>query len=278
MTTKTYESGLLLDLFPYIRIGNGPRPLLVIPGAEVDNAEPGRIIMQSMRIGFARFAREHTVYIVNRRRALPTGYTTRDMAADYVRVLEAIGPAHVMGFSTGGLIAQHVAALAPELIDRLVLVVTGARLSDNGRRLAEHWRQLASDDRWIELVTAMSETLVVGATGKRLLRGYMRLFGPLIVKPPQYPADFVVTMNAVLLHDTTALLPTLRTPTLLIGGSLDPFFSTSLLQETAALIPDAELNVYEGAGHGLMKRHKRRFENDVLRFLSPTIAPVWHSA
>jgi hypothetical protein len=27
-----HTAGLLLDEFPYIRIGNGPRPLLIIPG------------------------------------------------------------------------------------------------------------------------------------------------------------------------------------------------------------------------------------------------------
>jgi hypothetical protein len=30
-------AGLLLDAFPYLRIGSGPRPLLIIPGAEANN-------------------------------------------------------------------------------------------------------------------------------------------------------------------------------------------------------------------------------------------------
>jgi pimeloyl-ACP methyl ester carboxylesterase len=40
-------------------------------------------------------------------------------------------------------------------------------------------------------------------------------------------------------------------PTLIIGGSEDPFFSESLLRETAEKIPDATLHVYEGVGHGV---------------------------
>jgi pimeloyl-ACP methyl ester carboxylesterase len=133
---------------------------------------------------------------------------------------------------------------------------------------------LARAGQWIELYSAMSETLVTGALSKRIIRGGMRVFGRALVRPPQDADDFIATMSAALRHDTTALLPTLRVPTLVIGGSADPFFPTPLLRETAALIPDAQLKVYQGAGHGLMKRYKRRFEDDVLAFLAPASAAV----
>ena len=94
MTEDTFNNtaGLLLDEFPYIRIGNGPRPLLIIPGAEVNNAEPGFLTRQAMRAAFSRFARDHSVYIVHRKRGLPAGYSTAAMAEDYTRVLRAITP------------------------------------------------------------------------------------------------------------------------------------------------------------------------------------------
>jgi pimeloyl-ACP methyl ester carboxylesterase len=275
---SSFASGLLIDEFPYIRIGTGPRTLLIIPGAEVNNAEPGFLMRQTMRVAFSRFARDHSVYIVHRKRALPASYSTAEMAADYARVLRAITPsgetAHIIGFSTGGLIAQHLAAHSPELIERLVLAVTGVRLSPEGRGLVEQWRALAQAQQWVELTTAMSEVLVTGEASKRLLRGFMRLFGSLIVAPPQHPNDFIVTMEADLAHDTSALLPTLRMPTLVLAGDLDPFFPTALLEETAELIPNSVLKVYAGAGHGLTKTHKRRFEDDVLAFLTPAAAPL----
>jgi pimeloyl-ACP methyl ester carboxylesterase len=55
-------------------------------------------------------------------------------------------------------------------------------------------------------------------------------------------------------------------PTLIIGGSEDPFFSESLLRESAEKIPDATLPIYEGVGHGVPKERKRRYENDILAF------------
>jgi pimeloyl-ACP methyl ester carboxylesterase len=95
----------------------------------VNNAEPGFLNQQTMRVSFSRFTRAHSVYIVHRKRGLPATYSIADMAADYARVLRAITPsaeaAHVIGLSTGGLIAQHLAAHSPVLIERLVLVVSG---------------------------------------------------------------------------------------------------------------------------------------------------------
>jgi pimeloyl-ACP methyl ester carboxylesterase len=58
------------------------------------------------------------------------------------------------------------------------------------------------------------------------------------------------------------------TPVDEIGGSEDPFFSESLLRESAEKIPAAELRVYEGVGHGVPKERRRRYENDALAFLS----------
>jgi pimeloyl-ACP methyl ester carboxylesterase len=274
--TSGVAAGLLLDAFPYVRIGAGPRPLLIIPGAEVNNAEPGFLAQQAIGLAFRRFAGDYSVYIVHRKRGLPAAYSIADMAADYARVLRAITPhgeaAHVMGLSTGGLIAQHLAAQSPELIERLVLVITGVLLSLDGRQLVQQWRALAQAQRWVELTTEMSAVLVTGAASKRLLRGFMWLFGRLAVSPPEYPDDFIVTMNADLAHDTTALLPTLRVPALVLGGDRDPFFPAPLLEETAGLIPQAMLKVYAGAGHGLPKTHKQRFEDDVLGFLAPGAA------
>jgi pimeloyl-ACP methyl ester carboxylesterase len=280
--TAGLAAGLLLDQFPYMRIGDGPRPLLIIPGAELNAASPGFLTQQAMRVGFRGFAREYSVYIVHRRRGLPPSASTATMGADYVPVLRAItagkAPAHVVGFSTGGLIAQHLAAQAPALIERLVLAVTGARLSPEGRRIVEQWRALAQARDWSELNAEMSAVLVTSAASKRLVRGLMRVFGSLVAPPPLYPDDFVTTMNADLAHDTTTLLPTLPMPTLVLGGEIDPFFPAPLLRETAELLPNAQLIVYPDAGHGLTKTHKGRFERDVLSFLAARAPFAAHSA
>jgi pimeloyl-ACP methyl ester carboxylesterase len=117
VTTKKpgTETGMFLGEFPYVRLGNGPDNLVILPGITLENEPPNRLAAWTYRPGFRRFAEGHTVYVINRRRDMPSGYTTQDMAADYARVMEEeLGPSRVMGFSTGGSIAQYVALDQPE--------------------------------------------------------------------------------------------------------------------------------------------------------------------
>jgi pimeloyl-ACP methyl ester carboxylesterase len=270
VTTKKLatETGTFLGEFPYVRAGDGPENLMILPGITLQNEPPSRLDAWTYRVGFGRFARGHTVYVVKRKRGMPPGYTTRDMAADYGRVLEQeLGPSHIMGFSTGGAIAQYVALDRPELANSLILVVTAARMSEAGRETCERWQKLARELRWRELRADMASATVTGATNKRLAGTFMKLFGALVLGTPSDPSDFLTTLEADLGHDTSGQLPELSAPTLIIGGGADPFFPEPLLRETAGKIRDAELRVYEGVGHGVPKERKRRYEDDALAFL-----------
>jgi pimeloyl-ACP methyl ester carboxylesterase len=271
MTTKkpATETGTFPGELPYVRLGNGPENLVILPGITLENEPPNRLAAWTYRLGFGRFAEGHTVYLINRRRDMPSGYTTQDMAAEYARVMEEeLGPSRVMGFSTGGSIAQYVALDHPELVQRLVLIVTASRLSEEGRETCERWRKLARGRRWRDLRADMASVNVTSEANKCLAGAFMTIFGRFVLGTPSDPSDFLTTLEADLGHDTTDRLPEISVPTLIIGGSEDPFFSEALLHETAGKIPGAELRVYEGVGHGVPKERKRRYEDDALAFLS----------
>jgi pimeloyl-ACP methyl ester carboxylesterase len=262
------ETGTFLGEFPYVRIGSGPGNLVILPGTTLENEPPSRIAAWTYRLGFGRFAKNYTVYVINRRRGMPPGYTTQDMAADYAAVLEQeLGPSHLMGFSTGGEIAQYVAIDHPASVRSLVLVVSACRLSEAGREICERWQALAREGRWGELRADMASVAVSSETNKRLARAFMRAFGDLVFRVPSDPSDFLTTLDADLNHDTTGQLGGISTPTLVLGGNEDPFFSEDLLRKTADKIPGATLHVYEGVGHGVPKERKRRYEEDTLAFI-----------
>jgi pimeloyl-ACP methyl ester carboxylesterase len=263
------EMGMFLGEFPYVRFGNGPQNLVILPGISLDNEPPSRLAAWTYRLGFGRFAKDRTVYVINRRRGMPQGYTTQDMAQDYARVMESeLGPSHLMGFSTGGDIAQYVALEHSEAVRSLTLVVSASRLSEEGRQTCERWLRLTREARWQELWADMASATVTGETNKRLARAFMKVFGGFVIGTPKNPSDFLTTLEADLHHDTTERLTEISTPTLIIGGSEDPFFSVELLRETAERIPEATLRVYEGVGHGVPKERKRRYEEDALAFLN----------
>jgi pimeloyl-ACP methyl ester carboxylesterase len=133
--------------------------------------------------------------------------------------------------------------------------------------MCQRWRALAREGRWRELRADMASVAVSSETNKRLARAFMRVFGGLVFRVPSDPSDFLTTLDADLNHDTTGQLGGISAPTLVLGGSEDPFFPEDLLRETAEKIPDATLRVYEGIGHGVPKERKRRYEEDTLAFI-----------
>lgn len=72
-------SGELLDRSPYVRVGDGPRTLVVIPGLD-DAMFDGRYPAGSgwaFYWYFSRFVDEFTVYVVSRPRRLDRGSVSR---------------------------------------------------------------------------------------------------------------------------------------------------------------------------------------------------------
>ena len=59
----------------------------------------------------------------------------------------------------------------------------------------------------------------------------------------------------------------LTKPTLCVGGRLDPVAQPQLVQETAALIPGAELFIFEEAGHYPFAECTDEFNHVLFEFL-----------
>jgi pimeloyl-ACP methyl ester carboxylesterase len=263
----TLAVGALSGSYPYVRIGVGA-PLVVLPGLVLDNGAPGPVAARAYRLGFRRLARSRAVYVVPRGRDLPPDAAMPELAAGYADLIRREwGRADVMGLSTGGAIAQHLALDHPDVVDRLALVVTGARLSATGREICARWLQLARDDRWQVVRAELAESAVDGATARRLARASTAMTGR---RPPAAvdARDFMTTVAAVLDHDVLARLAGLSAPVLLVGGSRDPFFPETSLRETAGAIPGATLKIYDGYGHGVPKHRAGMLQQQVTEFLT----------
>ena len=261
------DTGVFHDRLPFVRVGAGPTPLVVLPGLSLLNEAPGRFAVAAYARGFRRLAEDHTLYIVQRPAGLPGGATTGDIAAEYASVLgPELGRFDLMGLSTGGLIAQELALGAPETVGRLAFVVTGARLGPAGREICTRWLALARERRWPELHGELGAVAVDGRTLQGLARALLRWTGR--APTEQQAADFATTVAADLAHDTRARLGTLRTPTLVLGGAVDPFFPEEVLRETADALPDAELRIFPRNGHGVPKHKAGEMQSAVAGFLA----------
>lgn len=260
MSTYILKMGRLLDEFPFVRLGDKKRTLIIFPWIS-DALEDISVNPRSVEWLCRSLADECTVYIIGRKRGLPAGYTTRDAAADYARIFESlIGPADIMGISMGGLIAQHFAADFPQYVRSLVIGCSAYRVG--GKELVQYWETLARENRWRKLYLNMATVSFSGFFGYRF--GAMQLFA----EKPVSLSDFIVSVNACLPHDAFDRLKGIGARTLVIGGLLDRLFPEPLLSETARHIPNATLHLMKDVGHAAFVQRKYEFNSAVESFLS----------
>ena len=92
--------------------------------------------------------------------------------------------------------------------------------------------------------------LVARALAPELLRGpagaLARLVNPFVAGKP---ADMLVTNAAMIAFDAEPELGQVRAPTLVLGGSADPYYSEDLFRRTAAAIPAGQAMIFPGKGH-----------------------------
>lgn len=262
---------------PYARLdGSGP-PLVILTGSELQHRPPTRSVVLGYRLMLRRLCRQYTVYLCSRRSGLAHGTTARDLSEDFAAMIrsEISGPVHLVGLSSGGSSAMHLAADHPELVQRLVLAMTGHRMNAHGAEVARVWRDLALGGDWPALWARMGTDVAEGRSPEWLVQWMMRRFGrALLGVPSDNGRDLAAVLDADLGLDVGSALPRITAPTLVIGGTDDPFYGEHI-RATAQLIAGAQLCLIPG-GHAVVKSSPRAFETALLGFLGHE-APQVHA-
>jgi pimeloyl-ACP methyl ester carboxylesterase len=194
------------------------------------------------------WARDREVFYLNRRPGLVGGTTMAALAAEHAQALrEAFDePVDVLGTSTGGSIAQQLSAEHGDVVRRLALVSTGCRLGPHAKLVQ---RQIAARVR--AGATRQAGAVMAGALAPPALRLPAAGLGWLLA-PGMFSEgglqDMATTIEAEDEFDL-ARLPTVRAPTILVGGGRDRFYEAELFEETARLIPGCVLELHPKRGH-----------------------------
>ncbi|MBN2239341.1 MAG: alpha/beta hydrolase [Dehalococcoidales bacterium] len=263
MAKQEIASGYSNNNLPYARIGSGRHKLVVFEGLNFSHKPPSGLALRMNSAMFRGLSADYTVYMIGRKPGLPEGYTMRDMANDYaVMVREEIGgPVDIAGMSTGGPPALWFALDHPGLVRKLVLVSTGYRLSDYGKKAQLEMLKAARTGNKRKTAAATAGLLTHGMTEK-LMRLLFSLMAPLMYDKGDSLSDGIAELEAEDQFDFSEHLSEITVPTLVIGGANDPLYP---LKETAEGIPDAKLILYENAGHTASM--KKEFKRDLLAFL-----------
>ncbi|MGI8571898.1 MAG: alpha/beta fold hydrolase [Solirubrobacteraceae bacterium] len=238
---------IMIGRFPCLAAGAGP-PLVVLAGlAPEAGVSPGPM-RRTHEWSLLPWAREREVFYVNRRPGLPQGMTIAAMATEHAQALrEAFDqPVDVLGMSTGGSIAQQLAAEHPNVVHRMALVSTACRLGLSGRLLQ---RQVAARlrARATRQALAVMAAALVPPAARPWAGGLAWTLGPRLFSNSGLQ-DMATTIEAEDEFDLAGL-PTVQAPTVLIAGGRDRFYDQELFGQTADLIPECLLHIYPKRGH-----------------------------
>jgi pimeloyl-ACP methyl ester carboxylesterase len=198
-----------------------------------------------------------TIAQLLRRSRGAAAYTLADMAEDTAGLMREldISPAHVIGASMGGMIAQTLAARHPERVRSLVSIMsnTGSRIwgQPSLRTYAVLLRRAPSGrDAYIAHIERVFAA--IGSTGvPRDLEQIRELAAASYDRDhdPDGPGRQLAAIIAS--GNRAAELRRITAPTLVVHGKADPLVAYSGGRATARLIPGAKLMSVEGMGHDL---------------------------
>ncbi|MGP1681293.1 MAG: alpha/beta fold hydrolase [Giesbergeria sp.] len=193
-------------------------------------------------------------------------YSLADMARDALGVLDALGiaQAHVCGASMGGMIAQHLAASAPQRVASLTLMMTtsGARSLPTPSWALQ--RTLMSrptgpgEDAAVDWIVNMFRA--IGSPGYPAHTDTLRELAFASVLRAWHPAGSARQLLAIMADgDRTPLLAHITAPTRIVHGLDDPLLPVACGRQLARHIAGAQTDFIAGMGHDLPAELLDRF-------------------
>ncbi len=199
--------------------------------------------------------------------ALPGPITIRSLAREVLALLDrlAVERASIAGRSMGGMIAQELALLAPERVDRLALISTTGRSDAHLAAVFRLWARMAEQDVPAAL---RHQSSLLWCLGRAALEHDERVRVYLEARTRNdRPADYAHQAHACAEHDALGRLGSLAVPTLVLSGSDDRLTPAHHAEALAKAIPGAQLVHIPGAGHLAYLEAPDRFAAEVLSFL-----------
>jgi pimeloyl-ACP methyl ester carboxylesterase len=201
--------------------------------------------------------RPPTVAQLLRRSRRAARYTLGDMADDAAGLLERLelGPAHVIGASMGGMIAQTLAARHSQQVRSLVSIMSNTGSIRSGQpslRVYPALLRRAPEGREAFIAHMQHVFAVIGSPGLPRDEQDVRAIAIASYDRDHDPEGPGRQLAAIIASgDRTDELRRITAPTLVLHGTADPLVAPSGARATARAIPGAQLVMIDGMGHDL---------------------------
>jgi pimeloyl-ACP methyl ester carboxylesterase len=197
------------------------------------------------------------------------------MARDAIGFIRSLGYEQVdlLGFSLGGFVSQVIALEAPELVRKIILAGTGPAGGPGIDKVTSvtirDMIKAGLTFRHPEYYLFFTKT----PNGRRAARDFLQRLKERAVsrdKPVSIPT-FISQLKAIHAwgRQAPADLSRIRHPVLVANGDHDKMVPSSNSADLARRLPNAELVLYDDAGHGGIFQHHEAFVRRALKFLEP---------
>ena len=203
-----------------------------------------------------------------------TALTVAEMAEDAIAFIRALGLEEVdlLGFSLGGFVAQDIVLKKPGLIRKVILTGTGPAGGEGIEKVgAVSWPLIIKgmltlrDPKFYLFFTST-------ANGRRAAKDFLKR-----LKERKADRDKPITVGGFL-RQLKAIkawgrheqqdLGAIRKPVLVANGDQDKMVPSGNSIDLARRLPNAELVLYEDAGHGGIFQYHEAFVKKALEFLA----------
>jgi pimeloyl-ACP methyl ester carboxylesterase len=202
-----------------------------------------------------------------------TPSTVAAMTRDFVAFCRALSlnTFDIVGFSLGGMIAQHLAFEFPDMVRRIILLGTGPR-GGEGMTFAELSVDELDDPESLVMFAFFTPSEASKAAGRAYLER---------LKLRAADRDERVTRNAAVAQleairewgaipseNRFTMLGNIRQPTLIVHGNKDVVVMPINAFLLAEHLPNAQLIMYPDASHGAQSQHAEIFLEHARLFLN----------
>lgn len=259
----------------YYRLGNGS-PIVLIPGYATDVSSWSKAFLMAL-------AKHHQLIIINNRnvggsQVHSSRYDSQDLANDDYQLIKnlKLKKPTVLGISMGGMIAQQVAVLHPDVVGKLVLINT---------IISGHKGKPPSEKMKNTLINIPRNKLgfyKVAVSNFFPENWKFRMAYKLVVDRFQPPKTTEIDLNDIinqqqhLIRDwtnddlTAEKLHKLSMPVLILNGEADIVIPPVNSVILAHAIPHSKLLRWKEGGHAMIYQYPEEIANKISRFIDST--------
>jgi 3-oxoadipate enol-lactonase len=190
-----------------------------------------------------------------------TSFTLKDMCNDVIAVMDALGVRRAVlgGCSVGSGIAILLGLDHPDRFSALILVGGNSGASSRYQHRVVGYRKNLADYHGQHLRELVAPAFAESRLGRHLLDMWVE-------REPRLKGEAIAQVFMAGNHtDTTARLPDMRVPTLVINGEFDNSLAAG--RRTARMVDGAEHRILPGTGHACCLEDPAGFDRLVIRFL-----------